>query len=102
MANERIRYRILSDDKMKEAGFIDIGEDWMREEFWSDIDLLFLVLLPKNGVDYAVVEVVDEETRCEYDYEYILSRNPEFKVALMSKERVDETISYLRNVGIVL
>lgn len=100
--NANIKAHILPDEKMHQLGFSDRSKDtWYFEEYWDDVEISFNVRIQKNNPDDLKIDVLDENFLQPYDYQYLLSRDPNFKVAKMIKHRVDKCMSRLVEEGVL-
>ena len=116
--NAKIKYRILSDEKMKEIGFNKNyyeGTDheeyspywWFtreiylpKEKQYRGIDIDFTVKIPKDGSDLNIM-VLDMNFCQPYDYQRILERNPDNKFAGIVREQVEKWMEYLQDNGVL-
>lgn len=116
--NKLIKYHILSNERMKKIGFhknyyegTDHEEPapyWYfmrsikfpKEERWDDVEISFNVHIPKDGSDLDIL-VLDEDWCQPYDYQYILSKNPENECAKIVKEEVEKWMKYLQDNGVL-
>lgn len=116
--NKLIKYNILSDEKMKEIGFHKNwheGTDhekycpyWFfskaisfpKEKKWRNVEIDFDVNIPKDGSDIDI-RVLDMDFCQPYDYQYILSKNPENECANIVKEQVEMWMKYLQDNGVL-
>lgn len=112
--NLKIKANILSEEEMREIGFNDNSKDkWfffrnvLREKaeggqsYGSQyFEVTFNVTIPKDGSDISI-DVLDEDFCQPYDYQYILSKNPENKTALKVQENVEKWMEYLKDKGIL-
>lgn len=116
--NKLIKYNILSDERMKEIGFCknyyqgtkheEYAPYWYfiknikfpKEKKWKNIELDFTVELPKDGSDINIM-VIDMDFCQPYDYQYILSKNPENECASIVKEQVEMWMGYLQDNGVL-
>lgn len=107
--NAKIKGHILSDEEMRAAGFRKNyyeGTSYEKEcPYWyfyrTLIDNIeFHVQIPKDGSDISI-DILDMNFCQPYDYQYILDRNPKQKFALDIRDRVEELIGYLQELGIL-
>lgn len=99
--NAGLKAHILSDEKMRQLGFTDKDKDvWYFVLYWDDIDISFNIYIEKDDPDNPRVEVLDEQYLQFYDYQYILSCDPDFKVAKLVKERADNCMTYFIDNGV--
>ena len=107
--NKLIKATILSDERMREIGFTDYGKDrWYfcrfinfpKEKRYRGIEISFSVTIPKDGSDIRI-DVLDEAFLQPYDYQYMLEKNPQFKICLIVKEQVEEWMKYLQDNGVL-
>lgn len=100
--NANIKTHILPDDKMREIGFTDADYSaWYFCKYWGDIDVSFNVRIEKDKPNSLRIDVLDEAFLQPYDYQYLLRRDPNFKVAKLVKSRVDKCMTYLIDNGIL-
>ena len=110
--NANIKAHILSDDQMETAGFRyiksynknNLGE-WVyihRLDIPNsyNIELTFDVHIPVDGSDINI-QVIDEDFCQPYDYQYMLENNPNFTLALLVRECVEEQMQKLQDAGIL-
>ena len=116
--NAKIKYHILSDEKMKEIGFNKNyyeGTDheeyspywWFTKEIhfpkekqYREIDIDFTVKIPKGGSDLNIM-VLDMDFCQPYDYQRILERNPDNKFAGIVREQIEKWMEYLQDNGVL-
>lgn len=116
--NTAIQYYILSDEKMKEIGFAKNyyeGTDheeyspywWFsrtirfpRDKSWKGIEIDFDVKIPKDGSDLNIM-VLDMDFCQPYDYQRILSKNPNHPCASIVNEQVEKWMEYLQEQGVL-
>lgn len=116
--NKPIKYNVLSDERMKEIGFrknyyegTDHEEyspywwftkviEFPKEKRWKNIEIDFDVKIPKDGSDIDIM-VLDMDACQHYDYQYILSKNPENECAKIVKEQVEMWMKYLQDNGVL-
>lgn len=99
--NASIKAHILPDKRMREIGFADLNSDsWYYFRTISTLDISFNVTIPKDGSDIRI-DVIDEEWLQPYDYQYILSYKPDFKVALIVRDFVEEQMKFLQDNGVL-
>ena len=116
--NAKIKYHILSDEKMKEIGFNkNYYEGTDHEEYspywwftrmiqfpkdkrWRDIEIDFTVKIPKDGSDLNIM-VLDDDFCQPYDYQRILSKNPNHPCASIVNEQVERWMEYLQEQGVL-
>lgn len=112
--NKAIKYNILSDEEMKRIGFHkNYYDDTDHEQYspywyfiksiqfpkngkWTDVEIDFNVKIPKDGSDINIM-ILDMELYQPYDYQYILSKNPDNECANIVKEQVEEWMKYLQD-----
>lgn len=103
------KYNLLSDEEMRALGFTDNVKDiWFYSRYvpfpktdnYIDFDIAVSVSLAKDG-SKAVVRVLDDAFCQPYDYEYMLSRNPDLDAALIVKDYVDNLLATLKSAGIL-
>lgn len=102
--NKEIKGHILSDKKMKDVGFIDIGDKWYfsKDLKYNNkiIDISFSISIPKDNSDIGI-DVLDENFCQPYDYQRYLYNNPEHEYALAIKLQVEEIMQYLQDSGVI-
>ena len=98
--NAAIKYHILTEDKMKKAGFRKTSTGWY---FFKPLD-------KKNRISYHVsipfsgdgrIDILDDYFCQPYDYEYLLEENPGFRFAQIIKAGADYYIMLLQSRGIL-
>ena len=105
--NKLIKYSILSDERMKDIGFhknyyegTDYEQyspywwfvkriEFPKEKRWKNIEIEFEVNIPKDGSEINIM-VLDMDFCQPFDYQYILSKNPENECANIVKEQVEK------------
>ncbi len=106
--NAKIKAHILSDEEMREIGFINYNKEWHfrrsitfpREPRYKGFDISFNVSIPKDGSDIRI-DVLDEDFCQPYDYQSILCKNPTFKLALIVYEQVEAWMNYLQSKDVL-
>lgn len=116
--NKAITYNILSDAKMKEIGFNkNYYEDQPNEKYspywwfnrriefpkekrWKHVDIDFTVKIPKDNSDIDIM-VIDMDFCQPYDYQQLLSTNPNNECACIVKEQVEKWMQYLQDNGVL-
>ena len=107
--NAKIKAHILSDKEMREIGFTDYSKDrWFfcrsitfpREPRYKGFDISFNVSIPKDGSDIRI-DVLDEDFCQPYDYQRILSKNPNHPCASIVNEQVERWMEYLQEQGVL-
>lgn len=116
--NTKIKYHILSDEKMKEIGFFKNyyeGTDhekyspyWYftktiqfpKEKQWKNIDIEFAVHIPKDDSDLDIM-VLDMDFCQPYYYQLILSHNKNAPCAKIVNEQVEKWMEYLQDNGVL-
>ena len=107
--NAKIKAHILSDKEMREIGFTDYSKDrWFfcrsitfpREPRYKGFDISFNVSIPKDGSDIRI-DVLDEDFCQPYDYQRILSKNPNHPCASIVNEQVERWMEYLQSKGVL-
>lgn len=110
--NAKIKAHIFNDTKMREFGFTDYAKDrWYfcrginfkgvkKKRGLNDIDISFSVTIPKDGSDIWI-DVLDEDFCQPYDYQYILKKHPEHKIANIVKEQVEYWMEKLQEEGVL-
>ena len=108
--NKLIKYKVLSDDKMREIGFTDYAKDsWCfcksiefpKDKRYRFFYLSFNVSIPKNSLDEIRIDILNEDFLQPYDYQYMLYQNPNFEPALIVKEQVEKWMKYLQDNGVL-
>lgn len=110
--NAKIKAHIFDDAKMREFGFTDYAKDrWYfcreinfkdvkKKKGLSNIDISFSVTIPKDGSDIRI-DILDEDFCQPYDYQYILKKHPEHKIANIVKEQVEYWMKKLQEEGVL-
>ncbi len=116
--NKSIGYNILSDEKMKELGFHkNYYEGTYHEEYspywffikkiefpkdkkYGKIDISFEIHIPKDGSDIDIM-VLDDDWCQPYDYQYILTLDPNNRCAVIVNEQVEKWMRYLQENGVL-
>ena len=110
--NAKIKAHILDDATMREIGFTDYAKDrWYfcrginfkdakKKRGLKNIDVSFSVTIPKDGSDIRI-DVLDEWFCQPYDYQYILEKDPEHKIANIVKEQVEYWMEKLQEDGVL-
>ena len=110
--NAKIKAHIFDDAKMREFGFTDYAKDrWYfcrginfkdvkKKKGLSNIDISFSVTIPKDGSDIRI-DMLDEDFCQPYDYQYILKKHPEHKIANIAKEQVEYWMEKLQEEGVL-
>lgn len=116
--NKLIKYTILSDEKMKEIGFRknyyegtdheEYSPYWLftrtiefpKEKRWKNIEIDFDVKIPKDGSDIDIM-ILDMDFCQPYDYQRILSKNPNHPCASIVNEQVEMWMKYLHDNGVL-
>lgn len=102
--NAAITATILPDEQMREIGFTDCVKDsWFfcvslvcEKSFRVTLN----VTIPKNGSDIRI-DVLDDAFCQPYDYQYMLSNNPNFEPALKVRNAVEKWMKYLQDRGVL-
>ena len=107
--NAKIKAHILSEKEMREIGFTDYSKDrWFfcrsitfpREPRYKGFDISFNVSIPKDGSDIRI-DVLDEDFCQPYDYQRILSKNPNHPCASIVNEQAERWMEYLQSKGVL-
>ena len=116
--NTKIKAHILSDNEMRRIGFhgkyyegTDHEEDcpyWYfsrcirfpKEKQYRNLDFDFDVHIPKDGSDIRL-DLLDMDFCQPYDYQRILSKNPNHPIATIVNEQVEEWMKYLQDNGVL-
>lgn len=99
--NKAIKANILSDEEMLKIGFTNRTlKAWYFCREIEDLEISFNVTIPVDGSDIEII-TLDEDFCQPYDYQYILERNPDLKVALIVKDRAEGYMTYLCSVGVL-
>ena len=116
--NKLIKYTILSDKRMKEIGFHknhyegtdheEYSPYWYflrmirfpNEKRWKDVEICFSVRIPKDNSDLNIM-VIDDDWCQPYDYQYLLSKNPDNECANIVKKEVEILMKYLQDNGVL-
>lgn len=103
--NAAIEYHVLPDDEMRAIGFTQ-----HREGYWyfchnvSDDGLVTInVGFPAHGgtQDDLRIDVLDEMFCQPYDYQSIIASGGRVPYALSVMERVESTMAYLSDSGVI-
>lgn len=101
--NTKIKCHLLSDEEMRAYKFSDFREGWWS--YWKTIDkqcaIEFMISINKSDPDDYRIDVLDDNFGQPYDYQHILLNNPDFKIALNIKEKVEFEMERLIDAGIV-
>ena len=107
--NTKIKAHILSEKEMREIGFTDYSKNrWFfcrsitfpREPRYKGFDISFSVSIPKDCSDISI-DVLDEDFCQPYDYQRILSKNPNHPCASIVNEQVERWMEYLQEQGVL-
>jgi hypothetical protein len=103
--NARIQFHLLPAGKMAEFGFRDCGDQWYLMRFvgpkYQDrYDVSFNVSIPKDG-SRGRIDVLDENFCQPYDYNLVLSRNPDNRYARTVRDDVERETAVLADAGII-
>ena len=112
--NKKIKANILSDEEMNKIGFTGkYYEGTIHEQdcpYWyfcrmlklsnKRIEISFNVKIPKDGSDISI-NVLDEDFLQPYDYQFLLSKNPDNQVALNVQEQVERWMKYLQDNNVL-
>lgn len=99
--NAKIKVNLLSEPEMRKLGFTDY-----RDGFWHYGktlmgDISFNISIPKNDASDFEIYVLYEDFCQPYDYEYLLSKTPDFAFAKKIKVLVEVEMAKLAAAGIV-
>lgn len=98
--NANIHVKMLSDYMMRYLGFTDhVSHRWYLCK-QIDTGITFNMSIEKDGSDWSI-DVLDEDILQPYDYQHLLEENPKHSFALRVKQRVDDYMIQLINVGII-
>lgn len=110
--NAKIKAHIFNDEQMRKFGFTDYAKDrWYfcrginfknvkKKRGLNNIDISFSVTIPKDGSDIRI-DVLDEKFCQPYDYQCILEKDPEHKIANIVKEQVEYWMEKLQEEGVL-
>lgn len=110
--NAKIKAHIFDDAKMREFGFTDYAKDrWYfcrginfkgvkKKRDLNNIDISFSVTIPKDGSDIWI-DILDEDFCQPYDYQDILKKHQEHKIANIVKEQVEYWMEKLQEEGVL-
>ena len=105
--NAKIQAMILPDDEMREAGFTDsfkerwyLGKTLNLPKKYKGVEITFNVSIPKDGSDISI-DVLDEDFLQPYDYQEILSQNPNHVLANLVKVQVELWMEFLQDAGVL-
>ena len=71
-----------------------------KEKQYRGIDIDFIVKIPKDGSDLNIM-VLDMDFCQPYDYQRILSKNPNHPCASIVNEQVERWMEYLQEQGVL-
>lgn len=71
-----------------------------NEKRWKDVEICFSVRIPKDNSDLNIM-VVDDDWCQPYDYQYLLSKNPDNECANIVKKEVEILMKYLQDNGVL-
>src|SRR5574344_1539460 len=107
--NAKIVAHILPEKEIREIGFTNCYEPiWYfcrvikfpKEKRYRGFDISFNVSIPKDGSDIRI-DVLDEDFCQPYDYQRILSKNPNHPCASIVNEQVERWMEYLQEQGVL-
>lgn len=116
--NAKIKANILPEKRMRGIGFTDyVNDQWYfcrgidtkeskdkksrkKNENINDVGISFSVTIPKDGSDIRI-DVLDKWSCQPYDYQYILEKDPEHKIANIVKEQVEYWMEKLQEEGVL-
>lgn len=100
-----IKASILKDSEMRKIGFTDrLESKWFYHKIiWEhdDFEVSFSVTIEKENAENFRIDVLDEDFCQPYDYQYLLSKNPNHKLSLEIQRLVEKEINYLQNCGVL-
>ena len=101
--NTNIDYHPKDEATMRSLGFTDHREGFWYKCKYLDKDITFNVSFPKSytSQDDLDIAVLDEMFLQPYDYQYLLSKHPNFEFALKIKDKVEQTMDELQSQGIL-
>lgn len=107
--NKNIRYNLLTDKEMIEAGFIKNKDNWyyckrLKRDSFEDRDasITMNITLPiPVDNDKLDISVLDEAFLQPYDFQTILNKNPKFGYALEIAKLFEEQMKFLNEKGIL-
>ena len=65
-------------------------------------DISFSFYLNKESMSIRTVDIIDEDFGQHYNYQYYLSKNPEHKVSLEIKKKVDDRLLDMQENGLIV
>jgi len=100
--NVAITSNILPEEQMRKLGFTDHLESvWYYSKYVSkNKQITFNVSIPKDGSRFEI-DILDENFLQPYDYQAILSSNPNNHYAKQIKKTVEDHMQQLFNYGII-
>lgn len=107
--NAKIQGHILPDEQMRAIGFTDYDPthwyfcrivNFPKIIKTRNLIISFNVTIPKDGSDIRI-DILDDDWCQPYDYQYLLYKNPTFRIALIVKEQVEEWMEYLQANGVL-
>ena len=97
-----MKVNILSDEEMTNIGFITLKSKNQWFFFKTLIDTIeFWLRINKDDPNDFTIDIFDDDFGQPYDYQHMLSKNPNFKYALKVKDEVDKTMQYLMDNNII-
>ena len=101
--NAALSIHVLDDAAMRALGFTDcVPEDWyLRKPVSDDHTTSLDVTAAKDGSDWCI-DVLDEDFGQPYDYQWILSRDPDFAYARKVAVNVERELRILADAGVLV
>lgn len=101
--NAALSIHVLDDTAMRALGFTDcVPEDWYLRKSVSDDHTTSLdVTAAKDGSDWCI-DVLDEDFGQPYDYQWILSQDPDFAYARKVAANVERELRVLADAGVLV
>lgn len=101
--NAALSIHVLDDAAMRALGFTDrVPEDWYLCRPVSDDHTTSLdVTAAKDGSDWRI-DVLDEDFGQPYDYQWLLSQNPDFAYARKVAANVERELRVLADAGVLV
>lgn len=101
--NAALSIHVLDDAAMRALGFTDyVPEDWylwksVSDDYTTSLD----VTAAKDGSDWRI-DVLDEDFGQPYDYQWLLSRNPDLAYARKVAANVERGLRVLADAGVLV
>lgn len=98
--NADIQVHVLSDERMREIGFVSTGENswFIGRGLCNSVSFDFFI---KEGGKEWYIDIVDDDFGQPYDYQYYLTLKNPPKFAYMVKAKVDKYMRWLVKEGVI-